>query len=153
VPLDSVLCTKTVQSKTCHSRVSQGTLRYNSPDCPVCHRTVQCTSGATAPWRNGRLQKLENPMNSEEQCAQSPLPESEALPSVGLFAECLLSGTRQRRLCREPPSVKLGSRQRASLPSAGHSAPDPTRQRHLCRVSNTRQRGLSTKRRQRPSKS
>jgi hypothetical protein len=38
------------------------------------------------------------------------LPESEALPSVGLFAECLLSGTRQRRLCREPPSVMLGSR-------------------------------------------
>jgi hypothetical protein len=51
-----------------------------------------------------------------------PLPESEALPSVSLFAECLLSGTRQRRLCREPHSVKLGSRQRASLPSAGHSA-------------------------------
>jgi hypothetical protein len=24
------------------------------------------------------------------------LPESEALPSVGFFAECLLSGTRQR---------------------------------------------------------
>jgi hypothetical protein len=39
------------------------------------------------------------------------LPESEALPSVGFFAECLLSGTRQRRLCREPHSVKLGSRQ------------------------------------------
>jgi hypothetical protein len=51
------------------------------------------------------------------------------LPSVGLFAECLLSGTRQRRLCREPHSLKLGSRQRASLPSAGHSAQDPTRQR------------------------
>jgi hypothetical protein len=52
------------------------------------------------------------------------LPESEALPSVGLFAECLLSGTRQRRLCREPHSVKLGSRQRACLPSAEHSAQD-----------------------------
>jgi hypothetical protein len=53
------------------------------------------------------------------------LPESEALPSVGFFAECLLSGTRQRRLCREPHSIK-GSRQRASLPSAGHSAQDRT---------------------------
>jgi hypothetical protein len=81
------------------------------------------------------------------------LPESEFLPSVGLFAECLLSGTRQRRLCREPPSVKLGSRQRSSLPSVGHSAPDPTRQRHLCRMSNTRQRRLSAKGRQRASKS
>jgi hypothetical protein len=81
------------------------------------------------------------------------LPESEALPSIGLFTECLLSGTRQRRLCREPHSVKLGSRQRASLPSAGHSAQDPTRQRHVCRVWNTRQRWRSAKGRQRPSQS
>jgi hypothetical protein len=44
------------------------------------------------------------------------------LPSVVFFAECLLSDTRQRRLCRVPPSVKLGSRQRAPLPSAEHSA-------------------------------
>jgi hypothetical protein len=65
------------------------------------------------------------------------------LPSVGLFAECLLSGTRQIRLCREPHSVKLGSRQRASLPSTGHSAQDPTRQRQVCRASNTRQRVVS----------
>jgi hypothetical protein len=36
----------------------------------------------------------------------APLPESEALSSGGLFAECLLSGTRQRRLCREPHSAK-----------------------------------------------
>ena len=79
------------------------------------------------------------------------LPESEALPSVVFFAECLLSGTRQRRLCRVPHSVKLGSRQRGSLPSAGHSAQDDTRQRIVCRVSNTRQRGLSAKGRQRPS--
>jgi hypothetical protein len=28
-------------------RDSQAQRRYNSPDCPVCHRTVQCTSGAT----------------------------------------------------------------------------------------------------------
>jgi hypothetical protein len=69
------------------------------------------------------------------------------------FAECLLSVTRQRRLCRAPLLVKLGSRQRASLPSAGHSTPGPTRQRLICRVSNTRQRGLSAKGRQRPSKS
>jgi hypothetical protein len=81
------------------------------------------------------------------------LPESEALPSVVFFAECLLSGTRQIRLCRVPHSVKLGSRQRAPLPSVGHSAQDGTRQRQVCRVSNTRQRGLSAKGRQRPSQS
>jgi hypothetical protein len=83
--------------------------------------------------------------------ADKPLPESKALPSVAIFAECFLSGTRQRRLCRVPHSVKLDSRQRGSLPSAGHSAQDDTRQRIVCRVSNTRQRGLSAKGRQRPS--
>jgi hypothetical protein len=40
-------CPVTVQSQTRHSRVSQGALRYNSPDFPVCYRTVRCTSGAT----------------------------------------------------------------------------------------------------------
>jgi hypothetical protein len=66
-------------------------------------------------------------------CKQQALPESEALPSVGLFAEY-----RNLRLCRELHSVKLGSRQRAYLPSAGHLAQDTTRQRHVCRVLNTR---------------
>jgi hypothetical protein len=33
---------------TLQLRVSQAQLRYKSPDCPVCHRTVRCTSGATA---------------------------------------------------------------------------------------------------------
>jgi hypothetical protein len=84
---------------------------------------------------------------------QPSLPESESLPSVGFFAECLLSGTRQRRLCREPPSVKSGSRHRDSLPSAEHSAEDSTRQRRFCRVSNTRQRELSAKSRQQSSQS
>jgi hypothetical protein len=54
---------------------------------------------------------------------QYSVPESEALPSVGFFAECLLSGTRQRKLCRVPHSVKLG-----------------TRQTVLCRELNTRHR-------------
>jgi hypothetical protein len=54
--------------------------------------------------------------------ADLTLPESQALPSVVFFAECLLSGTRQRKLCRVPHSAKLGSRQRAPLPSAEHSA-------------------------------
>jgi hypothetical protein len=44
-------------TQTSHSRVSAGVLRYNSPDCPVCHQTVRCASGATAIQRNGRLQK------------------------------------------------------------------------------------------------
>jgi hypothetical protein len=35
-------------AQTPQLRVFQTQLRYNSPDCPVCHRTVRCTSGATA---------------------------------------------------------------------------------------------------------
>jgi hypothetical protein len=58
VPPDSVRCTRTVQLQTRHPRVSQAALRYNSPDCPVWHRTVRCTSRAMTTSRNGRLQKL-----------------------------------------------------------------------------------------------
>jgi hypothetical protein len=47
-PPDNVRCTREERLQTLHLRVSQAHLRYNSPDCPVCHRTVRCTSGATA---------------------------------------------------------------------------------------------------------
>jgi hypothetical protein len=50
------------------------------------------------------------------------LPEFAPLPSAGGFAECFLSGTRQRRLCRVPHSATSCARERASLPSVGHSA-------------------------------
>jgi hypothetical protein len=40
----SVRCTRTVQSPTNHSQENTGALCYNSPDCPVCHRTVRCAS-------------------------------------------------------------------------------------------------------------
>jgi hypothetical protein len=35
VPPDSVRCTRTVQLRTLHSRVSEDVLRYNSPDFPM----------------------------------------------------------------------------------------------------------------------
>jgi hypothetical protein len=57
VPPDSVRCTRVDRLQTCHLWVLEAPLRYNSPDCPVCHRTVRCTSGATASQRNGRLQR------------------------------------------------------------------------------------------------
>jgi hypothetical protein len=75
------------------------------------------------------------------------------------FAECWL-------LCRVPfvghsakkdlPSAALGKVRHSAnraLPSAEHSAQNDTRQRQLCRVSNTRQRGLSANGCQRPSQS
>ena len=63
-----------------------------------------------------------------------PLLETGTLPSAGSFAECILSGTRQRRLCRVfffgtrqrwlCRVFFLGTRQRCILPSAifRHSA-------------------------------
>ena len=75
------------------------------------------------------------------------------------FAECWL-------LCRVPfvghsakkalPSAVLGNVRHSAkraLPSAEHSAQNGTRQRQLCRESNTRQRRLSVNGRQRPSQS
>jgi hypothetical protein len=37
-----------LQLRTAHLREFWEPLRYNSPDCPVAHRTVRCASGATA---------------------------------------------------------------------------------------------------------
>ena len=36
------------QLRTAYLREFWEPLRYNSPDCPVAHRTVRCASGATA---------------------------------------------------------------------------------------------------------
>jgi hypothetical protein len=55
VPLDSVWCTRVVPLQTLRLRVSPAPLRYNSPEYPVCHRTVRCTSRAMALQCNGRL--------------------------------------------------------------------------------------------------
>jgi hypothetical protein len=55
---DSVRCTMPIQLQTSHSWEFQGALRYNSPDCPVCHRTIRCASEATTPCANGRLCKV-----------------------------------------------------------------------------------------------
>jgi hypothetical protein len=56
---DSVRCTRTVQSQTCHSRVSPASLRYNSPDCPVHQRS----NGSFAQRSTTKAQV------SDEQCA------------------------------------------------------------------------------------
>jgi hypothetical protein len=39
VPPNCVRCTRAVRLQTFHLRVSAAPLRYNSPDCPVCHRS------------------------------------------------------------------------------------------------------------------
>jgi hypothetical protein len=55
VPLDSFRCTRVDRPQTLHLWVSLGALRYNSPDCPVCHWTVRCTKQSNGYQRNGRL--------------------------------------------------------------------------------------------------
>jgi hypothetical protein len=60
--------------RTSHSREFKGALRYNSPDCPVCHRTVRCASGATAICANGRL-------CIDEQCLSGGAPDCLVHPS------------------------------------------------------------------------
>jgi hypothetical protein len=67
---DSVRCTMLVQIRSSHSRENTGALRYNSPDCPVCHRTVRCTSGATT---NSRQRST----LTGEQCSTVPCQKSE----------------------------------------------------------------------------
>jgi hypothetical protein len=48
VPPDSVRCTRVDQLQLATFGFLEIPLRYNSPDRPVYHRTVQCASGATA---------------------------------------------------------------------------------------------------------
>jgi hypothetical protein len=70
VPPDSVWCTMSVRRWISHSRENVSALRYNSADCPVCHRTVRWVSGQRLPARNGRLCK-------GEQCSYSATQKSE----------------------------------------------------------------------------
>jgi hypothetical protein len=51
VPPDSVRCTRALDAELATFGKNQWVLRYNSPDCPVPHRTVRCASGATATSR------------------------------------------------------------------------------------------------------
>jgi hypothetical protein len=81
---------------------------------------------------------------SEPGCGLCPLPEFGSLPSAIFFAECFISGTRQRALCRVPrkkPLVKENTRRRSSLPSVLFLT---LGKKFLCRVSffDTRQRAL-----------
>jgi hypothetical protein len=75
VPPDSVRCTRTVQGPTSHSRENSGALRYNSPDCLVCHRTVRCASGQ-------RLSNMQRSTLTDEQCNIVPRQKSEGHQTV-----------------------------------------------------------------------
>jgi hypothetical protein len=82
VPPNSVRCTRTVQLRTLHLRVSPAPLNYNSPDCPVCHRTIRCTKRSNGYQRNGRLQRTPVNATVRTQCAQKTEQPSEAHRTV-----------------------------------------------------------------------
>jgi hypothetical protein len=106
VPPDSVQCTRTVQDQTRHLRIFDGVLRYNSPDSPVCHRTVRCNNGATTLQRNGRLHSALTALQyaTEVRTEVRGAPDSE---------QCLSSATPD---CPVPLEDKV---------SNGHLRPNP----------------------------
>jgi hypothetical protein len=66
----TVRCTREDRPQTLQLRVSQAQLRYNSPDCPVCHQSTRL-SGAPAEQklsaRNSRLCKVNSAIQMSEQ--------------------------------------------------------------------------------------
>jgi hypothetical protein len=67
VPLDSVRCTRIVQLRTLHLRVSPAPLRYNSPDCrvPLDYPVHQRSNGSFTQRSTGKAEE------TELQCANS----------------------------------------------------------------------------------
>jgi hypothetical protein len=72
-------------ARTLHLRENQRALRYNSPDCPVSHRTsvrctpdCRCASGATTTSQsNGQLQRIKcAPARAEDRAALEGTPDS-----------------------------------------------------------------------------
>jgi hypothetical protein len=92
VPPNSVRCTRTVHLRTLHLWVSVAALRYNSPDCLVCHRTVRCTSLATATSAtvdsNRHMQTL--------QCADSARRSQSSRQRRTSSEQCLSGATRRQ---------------------------------------------------------
>jgi hypothetical protein len=67
---DSVRCTREERLQTLHLRVFLVYLRYNSPDYPVCHRAVRCTSGATvisAQWSTLQSKQCKSDVRADGQ--------------------------------------------------------------------------------------
>ena len=91
-----------LQLRTAHLREFLRPLRYNSPDCPVAHRTVRCASGATATSRqrssaegtkcatvHARVRAETSGAPDSEQCLSGappdcPVAQKTEAPTVGI---------------------------------------------------------------------
>jgi hypothetical protein len=69
-------------AQTLHLRVFQAHLRYNSLDCPVCHPTVRCTSGATA------ICTQRSTLQSEQYCGRSQSSGQRGTGLSGASPDC-----------------------------------------------------------------
>jgi hypothetical protein len=109
VPPDNVRCTKVVQMSTSHSREFGDALRYNSPDCPVCHRTVRCAIGLSGEPAEQRLSALtvdSAECDSDEQC-HDRVESAEVRAHQTVWCGTGLSGAAKRQTsptvnCSEP---------------------------------------------------
>jgi hypothetical protein len=88
-PPDSVRYTRKDRLQTLQLRVSPGALRYNSPDCPVCHRTIRCTKRSNGYQRNGHPQNAltELQFMAEVRAGARGAPDSEQCMS-GAAPDC-----------------------------------------------------------------
>jgi hypothetical protein len=82
----TVQCTRVVQLQTSHSREFEDALRYNSPDCPVCHQTVTVSQGSNGSLcTNGCFVRR----NSVEQCrAEVRAQKSKGTGLSGVAPDC-----------------------------------------------------------------
>jgi hypothetical protein len=103
VPPDSVWCTMVDQPQTIHLRVSPGALRYNSPDCSVCHRTVRCTKQSNSYQRNSRLHSPDKSYSSRQKSEQAP-EAHQTVNSVCLVRHRTVQCTKMSELQRSKPS-------------------------------------------------
>jgi hypothetical protein len=71
VPPDSVRCTRVDQLQLATFRFLVMPLRYNSPNCPLYHRTVQCAKRSNGRQLNGRVQRSADTATVRGQFAQS----------------------------------------------------------------------------------
>jgi hypothetical protein len=82
VPPDSVRCTREINSELLSFGFLEKPLRYNSPNCPVWHRTVRCASRATATMQRSTPMKTCKSATVHGQCAQSESRRQKAHQTV-----------------------------------------------------------------------
>jgi hypothetical protein len=117
VPPDSVRCTREEQLQTLHLRVSQTHLRYNSPDCPVCHMSVRCTREERLQTLHLRVSQAHLRYNSPD-CLHATVDSAKQTVQI----RCQSSGQRGTELFGVAPDCPVPHEDKASN---GRPTPSP----------------------------